>query len=83
MLYDSVYYRASYSAYFNRGFAGYLRQSLVAITLILGVVGLPLEAIALILAVDRILDMCRTRSLLMCTATPVSRESFRAKWVQR
>ena len=42
------------------GVAGIPAASLVAITLILGVVGLPLEAIALILAVDRILDMCRT-----------------------
>src|SRR5699024_787567 len=33
---------------------------LMAITLILGVVGLPAEAIGLILVTDRILDMCRT-----------------------
>jgi Na+/H+-dicarboxylate symporter len=33
---------------------------LVAITLILGMVGLPAEAIGLILVTDRILDMCRT-----------------------
>lgn len=42
------------------GVAGIPAASLVAITLILTAVGLPLEAIALILAVDRILDMCRT-----------------------
>ena len=42
------------------GVAGVPAASLVAITLILTAVGLPAEAIALILAVDRVLDMCRT-----------------------
>ena len=42
------------------GVAGIPAASLVAITLILTSVGLPLEAAGLILAVDRILDMCRT-----------------------
>ena len=42
------------------GVAGIPAASLVAITLILTAVGLPAEAIALILAVDRVLDMCRT-----------------------
>lgn len=42
------------------GVAGVPAASLVAITLILSAVGLPIEAIGLILAVDRILDMCRT-----------------------
>ena len=42
------------------GVAGIPAASLVAITLILSAVGLPIEAIGLILAVDRILDMCRT-----------------------
>ena len=42
------------------GVAGIPAASLVAITLILTSIGLPLEAIGLILAVDRILDMCRT-----------------------
>jgi Na+/H+-dicarboxylate symporter len=32
----------------------------VAITIILSTIGLPVEAVGLILAVDRILDMCRT-----------------------
>jgi Na+/H+-dicarboxylate symporter len=32
----------------------------VAIALILPAVGLPVEAIALVLVVDRVLDMCRT-----------------------
>ena len=42
------------------GVAGIPAASLVAIVLILPVVGLPVEAIGLVLAVDRILDMCRT-----------------------
>jgi len=40
--------------------AGIPAASLVAITLILGSLGLPLEAMGLILAVDRVLDMSRT-----------------------
>ncbi len=42
------------------GVAGIPAASLVAIVLILAYVGLPAEAIGLILAVDRVLDMCRT-----------------------
>ncbi len=42
------------------GVAGIPAASLVAITIILASIGLPAEAIGLILAVDRILDMCRT-----------------------
>ena len=42
------------------GVAGIPAASLVAITLILTAVGLPAEAVAVVLAVDRILDMCRT-----------------------
>ena len=42
------------------GVAGIPAASLVAITIILGTIGLPLEALGLILAVDRILDMFRT-----------------------
>lgn len=42
------------------GVAGVPAASLVAITLILGAVGLPVEWLAIIIAVDRILDMCRT-----------------------
>jgi len=42
------------------GVAGIPAASLVAIIIILERVGLPAEAIGLILAVDRILDMCRT-----------------------
>lgn len=42
------------------GVAGIPSASLVAISVILGAIGLPLEGIGLILAVDRVLDMCRT-----------------------
>lgn len=42
------------------GAAGIPMAGLVMITVILTAVGLPLEGIGLILAVDRILDMCRT-----------------------
>lgn len=42
------------------GVAGIPSASLVAIALILSAIGLPLEALGLILAVDRVLDMFRT-----------------------
>ena len=42
------------------GVAGIPAASLVAISIILATIGLPAEAIGLILAVDRVLDMCRT-----------------------
>jgi Na+/H+-dicarboxylate symporter len=42
------------------GVAGIPAASLVAITIILTTIGLPLEGVGLILAVDRILDMFRT-----------------------
>lgn len=42
------------------GVAGIPSASLVALGLILSAVGVPLEGLGLILAVDRILDMCRT-----------------------
>ena len=42
------------------GVAGIPSASLVAITIILAAMGLPIEGIGLILAVDRILDMSRT-----------------------
>ena len=42
------------------GVAGIPAASLVAISIILATIGLPVEAIGLILAVDRVLDMCRT-----------------------
>jgi Na+/H+-dicarboxylate symporter len=42
------------------GVAAIPSASLVAIAIILAAIGLPAEAIGLILAVDRVLDMCRT-----------------------
>jgi proton glutamate symport protein len=51
------------------GVAGIPSASLVAITLILNTVGLPLEAVGLILAVDRILDMCRTAVNVLSDST--------------
>jgi proton glutamate symport protein len=42
------------------GVAGIPSASLVAIAIILSAIGLPLEGVGLILAVDRVLDMCRT-----------------------
>ena len=42
------------------GVAGIPSASLVAISIILTTIGLPMEAVGLILAVDRVLDMCRT-----------------------
>jgi Na+/H+-dicarboxylate symporter len=42
------------------GVAGIPAASLVAITIILTAIGLPLEAVGVILAVDRVLDMFRT-----------------------
>lgn len=42
------------------GAAGIPSAGLVMISIILNAIGLPLEAVGLILAVDRILDMCRT-----------------------
>ena len=42
------------------GVAGVPSASLVAIAIILAAVGLPVEAIGVLLVFDRILDMCRT-----------------------
>lgn len=42
------------------GAAGVPMAGLVMITVVLSAVGLPLEGVGLIIAVDRILDMCRT-----------------------
>ncbi len=44
----------------SMGVAGIPSASLVAIVIILKAIGLPLEGIGLFIAVDRILDMCRT-----------------------
>jgi Na+/H+-dicarboxylate symporter len=42
------------------GAAGIPAAGLVMISIVLDAVGLPLEGVALILAIDPILDMCRT-----------------------
>jgi Na+/H+-dicarboxylate symporter len=42
------------------GTAGVPSVGIITLTMVLRTVGLPLEGIALILGVDRILDMCRT-----------------------
>jgi Na+/H+-dicarboxylate symporter len=42
------------------GVAGIPAGSLVAITMILGMIGLPVEAVGIVWVTDRILDMCRT-----------------------
>jgi Na+/H+-dicarboxylate symporter len=42
------------------GTAGIPSASLVMIAVVLGAVGLPLEGVGLILALDRLLDMCRS-----------------------
>ncbi|MDH3343388.1 MAG: dicarboxylate/amino acid:cation symporter, partial [Gammaproteobacteria bacterium] len=58
------------------GVAGIPSASLVAITIILGTIGLPLEAIGLILVVDRVLDMCRTSVNVFsdsCAAVTIAR----------
>ncbi len=58
------------------GVAGVPSASLVAIAIILGAIGLPLEGVGLILAVDRVLDMCRTAVNVYsdtCAATILAR----------
>lgn len=58
------------------GVAGIPSASLVAIAIILGAIGLPLEAIGLILVVDRVLDMCRTAVNVFsdsCAAVTIAR----------
>jgi Na+/H+-dicarboxylate symporter len=44
----------------SMGLAGIPSASIVAIIIILNTMGLPASAVALIIPVDRILDMCRT-----------------------
>ena len=58
------------------GVAGIPSASLVAITIILSAIGLPLEAVGLILVVDRVLDMCRTAVNVFsdsCAAVTIAR----------
>jgi len=58
------------------GAAGIPHAGTVMMVIVLGAVGLPLEAVGLILAVDRILDMCRTSvnvwsdSTALCSRRP-------------
>lgn len=51
------------------GAAGIPMAGLVMISIILKAVGLPLEGVGLILAVDRILDMCRTTTNVFSDST--------------
>jgi Na+/H+-dicarboxylate symporter len=58
------------------GVAGVPSASLVAIAIILGAIGLPIEALGILLVFDRILDMCRTSVNIWgdtCCATIVAR----------
>ena len=58
------------------GVAGVPSASLVAIAIILAAVGLPVEAIGVLMVFDRILDMCRTSVNVWgdaCCATIVAR----------
>lgn len=58
------------------GVAGIPSASLIAIAVILSAVGLPLEGIGLVMAVDRVLDMCRTSVNVFgdsCCAVTVAR----------
>ena len=58
------------------GVAGIPSASLVAITIILAAIGLPLEGIGLILVVDRVLDMSRTAVNVFsdsCAAVTIAR----------
>ena len=60
------------------GVAGVPSASLVAIAIILGAVGLPVEAIGILMVFDRLLDMCRTSINIWgdcCCATIVARLS--------
>ena len=60
------------------GVAGVPSASLVAIAIILGSIGLPVEAIGVLMVFDRILDMCRTSVNIwgdMVCATIISRLS--------
>lgn len=58
------------------GVAGVPSASLVAIAIILAAIGIPLEAIGVLMVFDRILDMCRTSVNIwgdICCATIVAR----------
>ena len=58
------------------GVAGVPSASLVAIAIILGAIGLPVEAIGVLMVFDRVLDMCRTSVNIwgdICCATIIAR----------
>jgi len=58
------------------GVAGVPSASLVAIAIILGAIGIPMEAIGVLMVFDRVLDMCRTSINVWgdaCCATIVAR----------
>jgi proton glutamate symport protein len=60
------------------GVAGVPSASLVAIAIILAAIGLPMEAIGVLMVFDRLLDMCRTSVNIWgdaCCATIVARLS--------
>ncbi|HLB59292.1 MAG TPA: dicarboxylate/amino acid:cation symporter [Bdellovibrionota bacterium] len=66
----------------SMGVAGIPSASLVAILIILKVIGLPTEGIGLIVAVDRLLDMCRTTVNVFsdsCCAVLVARTEGESK----
>lgn len=68
------------------GVAGVPAASLVAITIILTAIGLPVEAIGLILVTDRILDMCRTAVNVYgdsCAAVSIARSEGEETLVAR
>jgi DAACS family dicarboxylate/amino acid:cation (Na+ or H+) symporter len=69
------------------GTAGIPGGSIPLLMMVLGVVGVPMEGIAIVLGVDRILDMCRTTLNVtgdLVTATVVDRfEGRRAGVVAR
>lgn len=68
------------------GVAGIPSASLVAILIILHAVGLPAEGLGLILAVDRILDMCRTSVNLFsdsCAAVVIARTEGESEVLQK
>jgi proton glutamate symport protein len=68
------------------GVAAIPSASLVAIAIILAAIGLPVEAIGLILAVDRVLDMCRTAVNIFsdsCGAVIIARRTGEADVLTR
>ncbi len=70
----------------STGMAGIPSASLVAISVILGAIGLPLEAIGLLLVTDRLLDMMRTAANVFsdsCGAVVVARSEGESTAIDR